>query len=314
MPLTFIMYHYVRDLARSRYPEIKGLTNQEFSAQLEWLSRRYKFLTWQELVALQNDERSEAPANAAVLTFDDGYIDHFHTVFPMLHHAGIQGMFFPPAKAILERRVLDVNKIHFILSSVEDKCELAEGLKNAIASRREAYALRPAVDYWSEYGKPSRFDTAEVVFIKRLLQKILPPSARSEILEEMFCRFVNVDEGTLANELYLTLDQLRLMIRCGMYVGAHGYEHRWMDALTPAEQEFEIGKSIEFLRAAGAPTADWVMCYPYGATNDDLVALLRQSQCAFALTTRVGLAADMRSERYRLPRMDTNDFPKTNSA
>jgi len=312
MPLTFVMYHYVRDLKRSRYPEIKGLTTEEFSGQLGWLSQRYRFLTWRELVALRKGELAEAPANAAVLTFDDGYIDHFHTVFPMLHQAGIQGLFFAPVKAILERRVLDVNKIHFILSSVPDKGELIAGLKDAIASRRTDYGLATFEEYWAEYGKPSRFDVAEVMFVKRLLQRALPQPVRAKVLDEIFHRFVGVDEATLANELYLTIDQLRMMVRCGMYVGSHGYEHSWMDTLSPAEQDFEIERSLEFLRTVGAPTEDWVMCYPYGATSDSLVALLARRQCALALTTRVGHAADLRSDPYRLPRMDANDFPKAN--
>jgi hypothetical protein len=228
----------------------------------------------------------------------------------MLHQAGIQGFFFPPAKAVLERRVLDVNKIHYILSSVENKLELVEGLKNAITKTQEVYGLRTFEEYWAEHGKPSRFDTAEVIFIKRMLQKVLPAPVRAAILEEMFQRFVEVAEFTLANELYMTIEQLRTMVRCGMYVGSHSYEHCWMDTLSPEEQQSEIERSLGFLSAVGAPTIDWVMCYPYGATSDGLVAELEHRQCAFGLTTEVGRATDLRSNPYRLPRMDTNDFPK----
>ena len=31
--LTIVMYHYVRDLAGSRYPEIKGRTIEEFESE-----------------------------------------------------------------------------------------------------------------------------------------------------------------------------------------------------------------------------------------------------------------------------------------
>ncbi len=34
---------------------------------------------------------------------------------------GLTGCFFPPAKAVTEHEVLDVNKIHFILAAVPDK-------------------------------------------------------------------------------------------------------------------------------------------------------------------------------------------------
>ena len=36
--LTVIMYHYVRDLKHSRYPDIKGLQVEEFRGQIQYLS------------------------------------------------------------------------------------------------------------------------------------------------------------------------------------------------------------------------------------------------------------------------------------
>ena len=35
--LTIVMYHYVRDLRRSRFPGIKGLSLDAFEGQLEYL-------------------------------------------------------------------------------------------------------------------------------------------------------------------------------------------------------------------------------------------------------------------------------------
>jgi hypothetical protein len=37
--LTIVMYHFVRDLARSRYPAIKALTVDAFRGQLDYLAR-----------------------------------------------------------------------------------------------------------------------------------------------------------------------------------------------------------------------------------------------------------------------------------
>src|SRR3954465_1886150 len=119
MSLTIVVYHFVRELPHTRYPGIKGLLESEFRGQLEYLARHYEFTTAEQVMdSVANGK--PLPRNAALLTFDDGYIDHFVTVFPMLDERGIQGCFFPPAKAIRENRVLDVNKIHFILASAKD--------------------------------------------------------------------------------------------------------------------------------------------------------------------------------------------------
>ena len=40
-PITIVMYHYVRDLSRTRYPEIKGLTIEKFEGQLDYLCKHY---------------------------------------------------------------------------------------------------------------------------------------------------------------------------------------------------------------------------------------------------------------------------------
>ena len=97
--LTVIMYHYVRELPYTRYPEIKALLTTEFKEQLAYLKKHYTFVTVSDcLSALQNEH--DLPSDACLLTFDDGYIDHFITVFPILEENEIQGCFFPPAKAI----------------------------------------------------------------------------------------------------------------------------------------------------------------------------------------------------------------------
>jgi hypothetical protein len=49
--LTVVMYHYVRDLPRSRYPRIKGLQTSGFDAQLDHLCSKFRPCLPEELVA-----------------------------------------------------------------------------------------------------------------------------------------------------------------------------------------------------------------------------------------------------------------------
>ena len=78
------MYHYVRDFPNTKYPAIKGLLTNQFRGQLAYLKKHYTFVTIEDcLNSLYNE--TNLPANACLLTFDDGYIDHFVTVFPILN-------------------------------------------------------------------------------------------------------------------------------------------------------------------------------------------------------------------------------------
>ena len=56
-----------------------------------------------------------------MLTFDDGFIDHYKYVFPHLLEKKIKACFYPPIQVIKNKTVLDVNKIHFILEKEQNR-------------------------------------------------------------------------------------------------------------------------------------------------------------------------------------------------
>jgi peptidoglycan/xylan/chitin deacetylase (PgdA/CDA1 family) len=308
MSLSIVMYHYVRYLARTRYPAIKGRDLAAFRGQLECIARRYTVVTAQQVVAAVKD-REPLPDDAAWLTFDDGYTDHFSAAFPLLHDRGWQGSFFPSAGTVLHGELLDVNRIHFILAAQPDTQPILTAIRRFVEEREPDGAVRPFEEYWQALAQASRFDPAEIVFIKRMLQHGLPEDLRNDLTRSLFERFVSADPAGFAAELYMTADQLRTMIRSGMYVGSHGARHYWLDRLDSSRQAGEIDASLELLRVLGAPTEDWVMCYPYGAYNDTLLALLRERGCAAGLTTRVAVARLGLDDALALPRLDTNDLP-----
>lgn len=304
------MYHFVRDLYHSRYPEIKGLQLSHFKEQLGYIEKHYTVIRMAELIAAAYSADHRLPQNAALLTFDDGYIDHYTNVFPILDEKGIQGCFFPPAKAIKECQVLDVNKIHFVLASVSNKAKIIQYIFSMLDEARAEYSLKENELYYNTLAASNRFDTGEVVFIKSILQRELPEKLRREIVNNLFRKYVTEDEGSFARELYMSVDQLKCMVRNGMYVGSHGYDHYWLDTLDKDNQEKEVDLSLEFLKEIGCSRDSWVMCYPYGAYNDSLLSILKKKGCKAGLTTRVGIADLNSGHPLTMPRLDTNDLPK----
>jgi peptidoglycan/xylan/chitin deacetylase (PgdA/CDA1 family) len=257
---------------------------------------------------------SDLPNNALMLSFDDAYIDHFNYVFPILDREGLPGCFFPSAKCILERRVLDVNKIHFILASVEDKTRLSKEIIGWVDEYRWEYRLESFNTYWEKLAKPSRWDPAEVIFIKRMLQRELPEALRRIITDSLFKKYVSEDQEAFAEELYMSVDQITCLGRNGMYVGSHGFDHYWLDRLSPKEQQKEIDLSMQFLTRIGADTSRWMMCYPNGSYDESLLGFLSKSGCIVGLTTEVGIADLNIHNALTLPRLNTNDLPKDAAA
>lgn len=312
--VTIIMYHFVRDLKKSRYPGIKGLDTSDFIEQLEYIRRFYSVISMEELVAAASQGGKSLPANSLLLTFDDGYSDHYMNVFPILDRYGLQGSFFPPAKAILENRVLDVNKIHFVLATVEDKSRIVRFIESEINENASAYGLDETSAYYEKLAVPNRYDTAEVVFIKRVLQRGLPEELRARIIDKLFAEFVTRDEAAFACELYMNVEQIKCLRRNGMFIGSHGYDHYWLNTLSRVEQEREIDRSLYFLESLGCSLENWVMCYPYGGYNDTLLSVLSERDCKVGLATSVAIADLDTDNSLALSRLDTNDLPKRRDA
>lgn len=311
--LTIVMYHYVRDLQHSRYPEIKGLSKGDFEEQIRYIKKHYNVISGPELMDAIS-EGALLPPRPLILTFDDGYIDHFTEVFPVLDRENLPGCFFPPAKCILKQEVLDVNKIHFVLASTPKKRTLVEYIFKKIDENRSRYKLLTSAAYWDKLGTPTRFDPAEVIFCKCMLQRELPIDLRQAVTDELFGRFVTTDEASFSRELYMTPDQIGMLQRHGMYVGSHGYDHFWLNTLPIQEQEQEIDQSLAFLKSLGVDIQRWIMSYPYGAYNDSLLSVLTSRNCIVGLTTDVGLVRLDEHNPLILPRLDTNDLPKHSSA
>jgi peptidoglycan/xylan/chitin deacetylase (PgdA/CDA1 family) len=306
--LTIVMYHYVRDLTRSRYPGLKALTVDAFEGQLDYIGRHYRVCSVREVIAAARGE-DRLPPNACLLTFDDGFLDHYTTVLPRLVARGLTAGFYPPAIAVEGRCLLDTHKIQLILAACDDTGKLARRLLDLIDAHRGAGAMPSGEALWRQHAVASRFDGPEVIFVKRVLQRALPEAVRAELAQRLLEEYVGVDEATLAHELYMEPEQLRCMARLGMDVGGHGAAHVWLDSLTRPAQADEIDATLAFLaRVHGRPPADWVMCYPFGGYDATTLELLRERGCALGLTTRVDLAHDL-GRPLELPRLDTNDLP-----
>ena len=133
-PLTIVSYHYVRPIKSSQYIEIKGLEKTDFEGQIEYIMQHYNVVSMEHIVASIHGEE-ELPQMALLLAFDDGFSDHYLHVFPHLVDLKIPAAFYPCVSPTMQRKMLDVHKIHFILATTYDKINnLIHGPKNVSKS------------------------------------------------------------------------------------------------------------------------------------------------------------------------------------
>ena len=172
--ITVVMYHYIRDLKNSRYPNIKGMDIKNFKKQIKFFKENYNFIKIEDLIEYyEKPDKKMLPEKPILLTFDDGYKDHYTYVLPILLENNIQGSFYIPTKCFQDKKVLDVNKIHFILESCigEEEIILKE-IEEYLEKNKDSRISLSYTDYFKEYAVNSRFDKKEVIFIKRMLQVV----------------------------------------------------------------------------------------------------------------------------------------------
>lgn len=305
--LYISMYHYVRDLSHSRYPGIKGLDCRLFREQLQFFRENFHVVSMEQVIGAVEGKQA-LPDRALLLTFDDGYMDHFTSAFPLLEEFGFQGSFFVSGKTVAKHQLLDVNKVHYILASAETK-ELLKDLHERIEHYRGGeFDYPPYEALYGEYAVANRWDCADLIFVKRMLQTVLPEKLRTILSSELFAKYVGISEEKLASELYMTREQIRTLKRHGMFIGVHGYDHYWLGRIENEKMYKDIDLALDVLEEF-IDRERWVMNYPYGNCKEEVVAYVKKRGGVVGLTVEPDVADLCRHDPLMFPRLDCNDFP-----
>ena len=81
--INIVMYHYVREIKNSNYPNLKGLEYKDFKNQIDYFCKNFNVISNDDFIEIIKTKK--IPSKPSIfLTFDDGYIDHFKYVFPYL--------------------------------------------------------------------------------------------------------------------------------------------------------------------------------------------------------------------------------------
>src|SRR5689334_19829252 len=95
--LRILAYHRVLDsddLARFKFDlAVVSASSAQFREQLAWIGKRFHPVTFREVVAAL-DGGPPLPADAMLITFDDGYDDNYRVAFPILRELGMSATFF----------------------------------------------------------------------------------------------------------------------------------------------------------------------------------------------------------------------------
>lgn len=295
------MYHYIiDDLKNEKFPKIKGINLNHFESQIKQLLKNNEAISVEELIYNQIDKKRDY----VLFTFDDGYKEHFHPVSELLIKYNIKGAFYIPVDPIMENKLLDVNKVHILLATVNEN-QILSRIKSLYDIHFDSQELNKIIE---NIEFTSRYDNQQVEIIKKLLQTLISEEKREFLLKKLTEEFFLKDESEIAKEWYLNLEEIKQMEGAGMHIGIHGKSHSRLSSLNYFEQLNEIESSINFLdKIYGSKPYIKTICYPYGDYNQDTLNILDRFDITHGFTTEPR-AFCSESNLKTIPRYDTNDF------
>ncbi len=298
--INIISYHYVRYLKGSKFPNLKALEFNKFKKQIQYLRTKFNILRCEDFYEILLTKK--IPRKPSILlTFDDGYKDHYEYVYPYLRKYKLNGFFYLVLETLIKNKVLNVNKIQFILERENNK----DSILRYIFSKTKHLNIN--ID---EIHIDTRFDDFKTVLIKQLLQYYLPEKIRNKIIDNLFKKIIDIDEKEFSKELYLKIDSIKEMINESMNFGIHGSSHAHLGKLSNSLQKKEIDTSINFFNRNKLWNKIKTICYPNGSYNDFTLNYINQKKLDFGLITNPpnNISKKNIGKKYILPRLDTKEF------
>jgi peptidoglycan/xylan/chitin deacetylase (PgdA/CDA1 family) len=219
--VAILMYHSVMDDPAKHANTLGDIIHPTliFQRQMEVIARDFNPVSLDDaLLFVQGKKR--LPAKAVVVTFDDGYADNLEVAAPILNRFGIPAIVYATVGCIdkslqpwvsrLRYSFLTTKKPRWV-DAQQQKWELGDK-----SARRRAYEAAAA--------------------------------CCARLAGDAQERFVNDIEHDLEVEpvqenLMMTWDQARQLIRQGHMVGSHGMSHPNLAHIKSNDLEFELGES-----------------------------------------------------------------------
>ncbi|MFS1874872.1 polysaccharide deacetylase family protein [Enterovibrio norvegicus] len=296
--IKVIMYHYVREFCEQQ-PNLNFLHIDDFCKQLDFFQENGGVLTREGWSNFINGDQS---VSGFLLTFDDGFVDHYKYVYPELKKRGLLGVFYVNSKPILDEEFCDVHAIHYLLSAIDHNLIFKYLVKNHNLMVEQRYSD-------GTYSK--QISNQYEIECKRFLNYQLTEITRGRVLLDLFEHF-KIDIKEALSNVYLTPEQVKEMHDGGMLIGAHAHSHNLMGKMPYAQQKLEVEKSTSLMKKlTGLDSVSF--CFPYGGVdsyNNETLEILREIEVPYAFVVN---SADLKSSHlidscYELPRFDCNEF------
>lgn len=276
--------------------DVPLVSPEDFEKQISYLTQRYRVMSLSELGRALS-RGTGLPANAAVITFDDGYKDNYMLAYPILKRYGVPATIFLATGHIDSGTPFWWDRVSYAVHH----------------SDREHLELAPFGTYHFQ-STTERWLAARAI---REGLKDLPDSQKNSVIEELVGQ-LGVDMPlSLARDMFLSWDEVREMSHNGIDFGAHTVNHPTLVGM-PLEQAREeiVGSQKRIQENLDRPTDTF--CYPDGRFSNitnAIKAILRENGFVCAVYGTPDALVCPRTDPYEMgrlsPRWDFSTFQLT---
>lgn len=301
-----VMYHYVRESLDASPPGVRPLLAGEFEAQLDWLEDNFRIIPANDFLVNLDRAPTRGSKPLCLLTFDDGTRDQIEVAVPILRRRSLAATFFVLTWPPEDHRMPVTHALHWALGQPED--ELWAKVRHFAKSKPRGADLLGSPE---EAAKIYHYETELRGLIKYAVNFAMSPDVAQAFMEELI-ESQGFDLNDLAEEWFLTSDQIQQLQSYGMEVGMHGCSHRSLSQIGVQGMAEEIAHSSVYLENLLGESPTWFAC-PFGGAQDGGEMAVVHQACREAgvkavITTQKGFVA-RGTDSYQIPRFDCIDLP-----
>jgi peptidoglycan/xylan/chitin deacetylase (PgdA/CDA1 family) len=185
-----------------------------------------------------------------IIYFDDGFSDNLTVALPILESRNIKATVFVTTGFIDGTEIPQTSYLRWLL----------------IRQAKESKEIEQCVQSF----KTKSYDERRILTDK---YDQLDPTAKSD--------WENLS-------IYLTKDQLKLLVSHDIEIGSHTASHTKLTELTDSELDIELRQSREVLRVLTAQSIE-VLSFPHGRSDERVVNTLKNNGYTYAVGTDIGI-------------------------
>ena len=270
--LNILTYHRVGDSGSA-----VAMTEALFEQHLLWLKRYFNPIDLAEGIKLQKE--GKLPPRSVAITIDDGYVDSYKIIFPLLQKYQLQATFFISTAGLEAEYLWDELVAYNIMNTPIKTLEFNNVSYELTTQKERITCLMACLDKIKYHSVAERN-----ALIEHLLQQ--------------------TKQLNLADR-FLTKEQISLLHKSGMGIGAHTHNHPILNNESDDFARKEIEQSKDVLEKIIKEPIHY-FAYPNGKYTQDFenrhIEMVQSAGFKAAFSTDWGVLSDFETECFQIKR------------